>query len=56
MTGAQQETRSHGINVPGKKVCFEMNSRYIVIGQIDGKILVLNREDSTLKHHPTRVF
>ena len=56
MTGAQQEEWSQGINVPGKKVCFEMNSRYIVIGQIDGKILVLNREDTTLKHHPSRVF
>jgi WD40 repeat protein len=56
MSGAQQEELSEGINVFGKKVSFDMNSRYIVIGQMDGKILVRNREDATLEHRHTPVF
>lgn len=56
MSGAQQEELSEGINVFGKRVSFDMNSRYIVIGQMDGKILVRNREDATLEHRHTPVF
>ncbi|XP_046442697.1 F-box and WD repeat domain-containing 11-B-like [Daphnia pulex] len=56
MSGAQQEELSEGINVFGRKVSFDMNSRYIVIGQMDGKILVRNREDATLEHRHTPEF
>lgn len=48
MTGAQQE-ESHQIDVCGTSVSFDMNSRYLVIGQLDGQILIRIREDVALE-------
>lgn len=48
MTGAQQE-ESQDIYVRGKTVSFDMNSRYIAIGQLDGKVLVRMRESVMLE-------
>ncbi|KAI9561908.1 hypothetical protein GHT06_012870 [Daphnia sinensis] len=48
MTGAQQED-SQEIEVYGTTVSFDMNPRYLVIGQLDGTILVRMREDVALE-------
>ncbi len=46
MTGSQQEEWAPNINVPEERACFDMNSRYLVICQQNGKISIENRDDN----------
>lgn len=49
LTGTQWEdsTPVEGINALEGRVCFDMNDKYVVMGQFDGKIIVHNRDSAT---------